>query len=370
MHEIDAKAERLARVAHDAHVPGILLTTQHNFAWLTGGRTNRIDGSREGGAGALLVGATGQRYVLANTIEMPRLLTEELHGLGFEPIEFPWMDERADPAFLSIQARRVLGTDISPGADWPLAGAMALEGAVSRARALLTPEEVERYRILARETAVAVGQACRALVPGLEEREVARRISDAVAGIAARSIVTLVGADERIARYRHPVPTSATWRQTVLVAVCAERNGLVVSLSRLLCAGAVASELDRRTRATAAVFAAMLAATQPGASGRDVFRETVKAYAAGGFPDEELKHHQGGAIGYRSREWVAHPACDEVVQTQQAFAWNPTITGSKVEETVLVDGEALEVMSSSPDWPSILLEVRGRQLPAPAVLSL
>src|SRR6185295_7422171 len=70
--ETDAKVERVARIARDAGVGGVLLTTQRNFAWLTGGASNRIDGSRESGAGALLVSATGRRFAVANTIEMPR----------------------------------------------------------------------------------------------------------------------------------------------------------------------------------------------------------------------------------------------------------------------------------------------------------
>ena len=74
-----------------------------------------------------------------------------------------------------------------------------------------------------------------------------------------------------------------------------------------------------------------------------------------GFPGEELKHHQGGAIGYRAREWVAHPRSTEVVHERQAFAWNPTITGTKIEDTALLLDGRLEIITTSPDWPSIPL---------------
>jgi hypothetical protein len=74
-----------------------------------------------------------------------------------------------------------------------------------------------------------------------------------------------------------------------------------------------------------------------------------------GFAGEERNHHQGGAIGYRAREWVAHPRSQEVVQPRQAFAWNPTITGTKVEDTALVlDGRA-EIITPTPGWPTIAL---------------
>ena len=137
-----------------------------------------------------------------------------------------------------------------------------------------------------------------------------------------------------------------------MVALCAERDGLIVSLSRIVKTGGPA-DLEARTRSAAVVFGRLLDATRPGASAADLYETAARAYEAEGFPGEELKHHQGGAIGYRAREWVAHPRAQEVVQARQAFAWNPTITGTKVEDTALVVGDRLEIVTSTPDWPSI-----------------
>src|SRR5258705_3760602 len=78
-----------------------------------------------------------------------------------------------------------------------------------------------------------------------------------------------------------------------------------------------------------------MAATQPGSSGSDLYRVAARAYAEAGFENEERLHHQGGATGYRTRDWVAHPACRERVQVNQAFAWNPSVTGTKVEDTCI-----------------------------------
>ena len=68
--EIDEKAARVERLLGEAGLSGVILGAQHNFAWITGGATNRVDGSREAGAGALLLGRGGRRWVLANAIEM------------------------------------------------------------------------------------------------------------------------------------------------------------------------------------------------------------------------------------------------------------------------------------------------------------
>jgi len=138
-----------------------------------------------------------------------------------------------------------------------------------------------------------------------------------------------------------------------MLALCAERDGLVVSLSRIV-ASRPPADLAERTRATAAVFGRILDATRPGATGAALYGAARDAYAAVGFPGEELKHHQGGAIGYRAREWTAHPNSAEVVQARQAFAWNPTIAGTKVDTALIVDG-AIEMLTTSPDWPAIEL---------------
>lgn len=346
------KLARLARVAEAAGVRGVLLAAHHNIAWLTGGRGNRIDASRETGTARLLITADGRRFVLANAIEMPRLIAEALAGLDYEPIEYPWVDDQ-DPSFAVRAAQKVTG-DGALGADWPLPGTTVIEAAVARARHLLTDAEIERYRALGRDAGGALAAVCRTLEPGDDERDIQRAVVDAAGRIRARAIVSLVGSDERLRRFRHPVATATRWQHVVMLALCAERDGLVVSLSRLV-AFRPPSDLASRTRATAQVFARLLDATRPGATGAALYGVARDAYAAVGFPGQELEHHQGGAIGYRAREWTAHPKSEEVVQPRQAFAWNPTIAGTKVEDTALVVDGSLELITTSPDWPAIEL---------------
>src|SRR5687767_9434969 len=368
MHEIDEKVDRLARLATRRGMGGILLNTQPNFAWLTGGRSNQVDGSRENGSGSLLVSARGERFVIANNIEMPRLQEEALVGLGFTPREYLWTEEQADArTAIDTAARAVCG---AIGCDNALLGGTPFEAEISAARALLTPAELDRYRALGRDLGRMVGEVCRSIVPGITEIEIAQRIGAAVACLGGRAIVTLVAADERIGRYRHPVPTLRPWQHQVMLVVCAQRQGLVAALSRIVVAGAVLNQLQQRTAATARVFASLVAATVAGATGADLFRAAAKTYVEVGFPSEELRHHQGGATGYRSREWIAHPVSKDTVQARQAFAWNPSITGTKVEETTLVHEGGYEVVTTSPDWPSIPLPVRGQALSAPGILAI
>jgi Xaa-Pro aminopeptidase len=369
MHEIDEKVDRLARLAHAAGVGGVLLNTQPNFAWLTAGRSNRIDGSRESGNGSLLVTVQGERFVIANNIEMPRLHEEALAGLGFTPCEYAWTDEQADAGRAIAAARTALGgSDV--GCDNGLSGGAPLERHIAAARTPLTRAEIARYRTLGCEIGRALGVVCRSLTPGMTETEIAGRIAATVHGVNARPLVTLVAADHRIARYRHPTATDTAWHHCVLVALCAQRDGLVVSASRLVAAGGVPQVLADRTVATARVFEQLLTATLPGAPASHLFGVAARAYVVEGFAGEETRHHQGGAIGYRTRDWIAHPASHETVRARQALAWNPTITGTKVEDTALLTEDGLEIITSSPAWPTIPLSVRGRPLIASGVLAV
>lgn len=369
--ELEEKTERVVRFLAEEKLGGVLLGGQHNFAWLTGGGRSGIDLSREPGAGSLLVRADGRRFVVANNIESARLLAEELDGYHWEPVEFDWTEEKANPSLPVERALALLKDGAGLGSDLPAGGgARVVEGAFARLRFQLTEQEIERLRSLGQDAGRAVGEVARKLEPGVTEREVARRAADALAVVGAHSVVTLVAADERLKRYRHPVPTEARWEKVLMIVVCARRGGLIASLTRIVSAGAVPDELRRRTEAAARVNAALYAATRPGATGGELFDVAARAYAAEGFAGEERLHHQGGATGYRTRDWVAHPRSEEKVLARQAFAWNPSITGTKTEETCLAFEDRVEVVTASPDWPAIPVEVAERSYVLPGVLPL
>jgi Xaa-Pro aminopeptidase len=368
--EIEEKTGRLSGVLAEEGLGGVLLCAQHNFSWLTAGATNAVDASREQGACALLVRADGRRFLIASRIEMARMLEEETAGAEFEPVEYGWEEEKARPSLVAdLAASLVAGGAL--GCDLPLfAGVKAFEGALARCRYSLTPPEVERFRRLGRDAGEVLGGFARILEPGETEAEVARRMADALAARGMRSVVTLVAADERIGKFRHPVPTGRSWGRVLMLVTCARREGLTASLTRMVCAGPLPEELRRRTEAAARVNARLLAATVPGAKGSELYATAAAAYAAEGFAGEERLHHQGGAAGYRTRDWVAHPSSAEAVQPRQAFAWNPSVTGTKVEETCVVSGEGVEVITESPGWPRIPVEIEGREYSSPGVLPL
>ena len=348
---------------------GVLLNAQHNFAWITGGASNGIDLSRENGAAFVFVRSDGKRFLLANNIEMPRILSEEVLAKDFEPVEYSWQEEKASNNFVIEQAKLLNGGEIA--SDIAIhSGTRVVERLIANCRYELLPAEVERYRKLGNDAGKAFRGSIDKLKPGESEIEIAVKLRTELAAMNVNSVVTLVVADERIAKYRHPVPTENRWSKTLLLVTCAKRHGLIVSLSRIVCIGAVPDELQHKTEAAAFVNAKLLSATKPGATGAELYAIAANAYSERGFADEIDRHHQGGAAGYKTRDWAAHPKSNEVVRLNQAFAWNPSITGTKVEETVIVTENGVDTITTSKDFPMIASIVDGREYHSPGILQI
>jgi antitoxin VapB len=167
-----------------------------------------------------------------------------------------------------------------------------------------------------------------------------------------RVSVALVANEERILRFRHPLPTRAKFTKYGMAVTGAERQGMFVSITRLFTFGPISDDLRRRHEAVCGVDAAMIAATRPGATLGEILAICQQTYAAGGFADEWKLHHQGGLTGYRPRENYATPGCATRVLPNQAYAWNPSITGTKSEDTILVLPDRNEIISLTGQWPT------------------
>ena len=354
----------------EENLGGVLINAQHNFSWLTGGKSSGINLSVENGSCFLLIRSDGKKFVFANNIEMPRLLAEEISD-EFEPIEFAWEDEKASGDFVFERAKSLLDANGEIASDLHLNPKFrAIENLIAPCRFSLTEAEIRRYRKLGRDAGEALGRIFQKIEAGETESAIARKVKDALAAYQINSVVTLVGADERIKKFRHPLPTENVWKKVVLIAVCARREGLIANLSRIACIGKIPDDLREKNDAVARVFAGIIAATQIGASGAEIYHAAAVAYAEQGFADEIHKHHQGGATGYKTRDWVAHPKSAEVVFKNQAFAWNPTITGTKAEETFILTAKGAEIITASPDFPFIKVKIDGREFHSPDILSL
>ena len=361
MNELEHKLTAIRRLLVERKLDALLLQRVSSFAWATCGAASYINTAASDGAGALLI-TQDDRFLITNTIEAPRFEREEkLAEQGWTLRVAPWYE--TNPALGELAGMRL-------GADGPVSGAVDLSDALARLRSSLTQEEGQRFRDLGRLCAEAMNDAIRGVHPGMTEHHVAGLLAAEAESRGVQAVVNLIATDERIFAYRHPLPTGKTLERYAMLVLCGRRHGLVCSITRLVHFGPMSALLRRKAEAVAQVDAAMLAATWPGQTLGDVFATAVATYEATGFGDEWRLHHQGGLAGYEPREMVATPGATDLIAIGQAYAWNPSITGTKSEDTILVGEQGNDVITSIPGWPMLEVLAGGHPIPRPAVLEV
>jgi len=357
--------ERSVRELMDEHgLDALLLRRISSFAWYTGGAASYVNTATDFGAASLLL-TPQSNYLLTNNIEATRLKKEEkLPEQGFQLVA-PFWYEGGDPV-----AELTRGLQLGSDSSYP--GATDLSAEIARLRARLTPEEGARFRQLGQLCAEAMNGAIRQVRPGQSEYEIAARLAQETLARGVLPIVNLIATDQRIFDFRHPLPTDKKLERYAMLVLCGRKWGLVCSITRLVHFGPLPDELRRKQEACARVDATFIAGTRPGARVADVFLSGVAAYDENGYPDEWRLHHQGGSAGYEPREHVATFESEETIYEGQAFAWNPSITGVKLEDTILVSaqGQGNEILTAIQGWPMIEAEVLGQTIPRPAILEV
>lgn len=302
-----------------------------NFAWLTGG-DNTVVVLRPVGA---WLEVTPDRLILhSSQIEAARLLEEEVPGV--EVVRYPWYD------------------------PLPPQGPSDSEHDLTPLRLVLSAEEQNTFRDLGQDAAMALGNGLRAAKPEWSEYHLAGAISEELLSRGIQPVVLLVAGEERVFRYRHPIPRQKPLGRLCMGVICGRRHGLIASVTRLRSFGH--PEAQHLNQQIAQVEAAALNASRPGATVGEVLQAIREGYAAIGQAGEFENHHQGGITGYRSREVLARPGLELKLEAGMALAWNPSIPGAKMEDTFLLTGGGLENLTTEEKWPTLRLEGRSRPM--------
>jgi Xaa-Pro aminopeptidase len=203
----------------------------------------------------------------------------------------------------------------------------------------------------------------------MTERGVEALLSASLLNRAIRPVDVQVAADARIAEFRDAAPSDAGKVERMLrIGLRAERWGLTAALTRIIHFGPAPRDVQREYEAAAAVCAGLWARALPGVAGGSVLQGAISDYAQSGFRDEWKVSDQGGAVGYGGWDWIAAPGSMLRCQSGQAFAWHPGVHGLQMEDTILLAGESLEVLTEIRGWPVDEVKALGRVYRLPAIL--
>lgn len=362
MNEIEVKEARIRDFLTDRGLDAVLLSTQANFAWATGGKQNYVGIASEMGVASLLI-TLKKKYVVTNTIEKYRIMDEELKETGYELIDFEWFDDEQKIKIVTdfSQTMKIVSDD-------GFAGTANLAGEIAKLRYSLTAEEISRYQWLGRKCGEAIAEVCHSIRIGHSEHHIASHLAAELIAQGIMPIVRLVAVDDRVYKYRHPIPTDTKVKKYALVVLCARKFGLIASVSRLVHFGKLPAELRKKHDAVIKVDATFIASSKPGETSGNIFSAAQQAYADAGFPDEWKYHHQGGPTGYAPRDYRAIPGGSEKLVTDQAVAWNPSIAGTKSEDTIIISNDNIQIITESPNWPLVSVEQAGETWNRPDIL--
>jgi antitoxin VapB len=360
MNEFNEKQKRMRALLERYQLDAILLQRVSSFAWATCGAASYVNAAVNNGESQLLI-TKNSHCLITNNIEAPRLIREEkLIEQGWEIVAPAW-HKSDDPLGALTRGMKV-------GSDSPAPGCVDLSDSILRLRANLTEPEVKRFRKLGRLCARAMEIAVGSVRVGQSEYHIAARLAHETGKRGIQAIVTLVATDERIFSFRHPLPTQKKLERYAMLVLCGRKWGLVCSMTRFVHFGQIPEYIRRKAEAVASVDAAFIANTQMGQRLGDIFQCGIEAYAKAGYRDEWQLHHQGGLAGYEPREVVATSGSKDIVCPGQVYAWNPSITGTKSEDTILVTKNGGEVLTAMKDWPMMEVRADGQTILRPAIL--
>lgn len=341
--KLSAARSLIARRSLDA----LVLRGTDGVAWITGGLTNRIEPGNPTSAAWVVVTPEAAHLITTN-VELPRLASEGRLDL-FELHEVEWFADgfvslAEDLARAPVHRIGGLGADVSDD--------------LIEARLSLDNVELARLARLAADATAALESALREWEPGELDFEVQARISAGLESKGAFGACVIVGGDDRVERFRHPLAAGVPMRRLVMAVVVAERHGLHAAATRFASAGPLPRSIRDARRAAASVEDAVLGASQAGATYGEALTALAAAYSRAGYQDAWRDHFQGGPIGYRQREFEIVPSQVDSrwfrtsIAAGTALAWNPSIGGGgKCEDTYLVEEDGLRRLTTSEDWP-------------------
>lgn len=321
----------------------VLISRRDHFAWLTAGGDSRVLNNTEFGFGHLLI-TPEKHYLLGHTMDALRLFEEQAPGQGYELIQVRWYE--GDPR---QKAMELASGRVASDSGWP--GTEEVSEQIGWLHFPLSALDISRLRWLGRQAEIVIKEVANVVCPGMTEQEIASQFRAHFALLSIDLDVLIIGSDERIFNYRHPLPTQKPVERYVLLHPSATRWGLHANITRSLHFGAPTEEIARVYSAVADLEGQLLASLRPGLKFADILANQKKWYAELGITEEWRGHFQGGPTGYQVVDTNRCLGETEVV-SNQTFDWFITARGAKVEELSLLTEGGVEILSFGGNWPA------------------
>ena len=340
----------------------MIIGRQDNFSWFTCGGDSRVVTTSEEGFTVLVI-TQKNIYAVAYYMDGFRVIDEELAGLGAEPVIINWCDDTRE----GKAAKLVKG--LKTISDIPVEGAVCKPADIYKLHYPLTDKEIEKCRLIGRMTDQIFKKVADDIKPGMTEYEVEAMLLYEYGRINAVPEVLLIGSDERIAKYRHPLPADKKIDRFVLLHSGLRKWGLHANVTRMVYFGdKLPDDIHEKYELASKLEAAAIAMCVPGEDFSKILDIRKKMLAEAGFGEEWKYHFPGGITGYLLCDANVCAKQGEKVVINQAYDWFITVTGVKVEELSINTLKGREVVSAAGNWPCKDYSYTGQTFKLPEIL--
>jgi len=364
LQEVKEKLTRVRNFMESNDIKVVLIKKQPNFTWLTAGGLNMVGIATEAGVTSLLV-THNEHYCISNRIEAARMMDEEgLNSLGFKLLSYEWYEDRELELVKEVTGGVKIGCDVSVG------GYINVDSGIKELRYELTQGEIERYLFMGNKLSLAIEKVLTEIKPEESEAEITGRLCAELWKDRIDPVGYMAAADERAKLYRHPIPTMNRVRKYLMLCINARYKGLVTTITRLAHFGDIPESLLKQYQKNVEIECIMITNTRIGEEIRVPLLAAIEEYKKIGLPEEWKLHHQGGSMGYYARDIRVSLKNNELIRKNQAFCWNPTISGTKSEDGFIVTPDGPVMITKPVIFPTLKLNINGHDFTRPAILSL
>ena len=359
--DVKTKEKRVHAFLEREGLDALVLGRQDSFAWLTAGGDSRVITTSEMGFGYLVI-TRDHKWLVSYSMDGQRFQDEQVSGQGYEPVTMFWHQGNPEKKVLDLTH------GLKVGADFALPGARLYGPDLVDLHYPFTDLDMQRCRWLGQAAHEILTKVGHDLQPGVSEQEVAARLLYEYALRGFDIDVLIVGFDERIRRYRHPLPTDKALEHYALLHAAARRWGLHANVTRLVHFGEPPSDIGRAIEAVTTIGAHVAAMLAPGVSFADILTEQIRLYRKLGYSGEWMYHFQGGLTGYTLGDARRCTNPEARLVERQAYDYFITITGAKFEELTLLTEAGPEIASLGPGWPTRTIQTPNGEIVVPDVL--
>ena len=355
------KDKRVKIFLKKKNLDALIINRQDNFSWFTSGGDSHVFSSSEQGA-AFIVITKNRKYLCAYPMDGYRIMNEEIKNCGFELKTTNWYEDNP----LTLAKKLIKGKKV--GSDIIINKAEFLSNELVDLHYPLTDLEVNRYIWLGKKCDEYFANIAMEVKPGQTEYQVGAVVLKEFYRNGISIDVLIIGSDERIFKYRHPMPTNKKIDKYVLLAVSVKKWGLHANISRLIYFGKPPAEILNKYRAACIIQASIIDFLKPGMLFKDVFEFIKKQYKKLGYPEEWKKHYQGAITGYITADLFALLSEDKKARSNQTFTWIVTITGVKSEELSFLNEEKAKFLSVAGHWPRFSFNLNNKRIDMPDIM--